>query len=239
MNSKNTIAGAELTKSMHHIDKLATKHRALDHHWSGLGADPRQSDHLFKHHLTRLRHIYKHHVSHDVTVEPSTALEDRAKLHMLAVTKLYGKDGLLSTANSEQDLVREIGWDDDVGLPSRRNPIGSKVKLMMAQSKAKALGGSQQSLDLGDGSTNALGSTVSIKKTLRKNRCVDFNITEEDVIVLGKYRLNDYQSQVYEEFLHILRGMDPYDVSSMLSDITSEIKELNSLDAYSGIENIV
>jgi hypothetical protein len=225
-------------KRIRQIRKLEDEHHALDHHWNGLALDARYSDHMFKHHIARLRSIYKHHVSADINVDKNTALEENAKLHMSAVTKLYGIDGIRTQQSDEKSMLRELGWSDDVCVPSHRSSVGNKVKTMMLKAKTAALGSSSSGFNdlqapgrLTD--SDAVFSTRP-KKTLRK-RCNDPDITEEDVILLGKYRLNENESSVLGDFVSMLRRLGPYDVHSVIEDIMTELKETNSLDAYGGI----
>jgi hypothetical protein len=234
-------------KRIRQIRKLEDEHHALDHHWNGLALDARYSDHMFKHHIARLRAIYKHHVSPEMNVEGHTGMEDRAKLHMPAVTKLFGVDGIQAQVSDEKATLRELGWSDDVGVPTVRSAVSNKIRLMMQKGKAslaRTNGPPSSGLDDGHVPTKSsadfeamqAANTFRPRRTLRK-RCSDPEITDEDVILLGKYRLSSKDHHVYSEFVHMLRRLDHYDVNSVIEDVWADLKESNRRVGYSGLES--
>ena len=45
-----------------------------------------------------------------------------------------------------------------------------------------------------------------------RNRCLDDSLSEEDVILMGMYRMNKKQSVVYDKFVDMLSTFDRFDV---------------------------
>ena len=52
----------------------------------------------------------------------------------------------------------------------------------------------------------------------RRSRCDDEELTEEDLIMLGMYRLNSRQAEIYKQFVRMLVNFDPHDQAKIVED---------------------
>lgn len=227
------------------IDLLAQLHRPLEEHWSnahGLGLDPKGSDHLYKHHITRLRKIYKDHVHEDSIPTPHRNL-----ISVAPVTQLYGWDGLKSkAANTPEKLhTREEKWVNDVQLNTKREqkmkaqkkpPLPWKASSGIDISSDAAVSTSIQSPKSSVGRKDVKIQHSTSKKS-KKYRCLNPNLSHEDLIMLGLYRFNEHQSTVYDSFVEMLLEFDPEDVLRILEDVVHDVKSSTDMQGYCGFDH--
>jgi len=90
------------------INLLTELHRPLEEHWkNGAYLDAKGSDHLYKHHISRLREIY---TSHQLDPSISTKPPDDIA-NVIPVTQLYGTKGILTGKIEKTFKIREDRWD--------------------------------------------------------------------------------------------------------------------------------
>lgn len=51
----------------------------------------------------------------------------------------------------------------------------------------------------------------------RKHRCYDISLSDEELIMKGIYRLNEYQDEIYRNFIEMLSSFDEFDKVNFIS----------------------
>lgn len=90
------------------INLLTELHRPLEEHWKNDPyLDAKGSDHLYKHHVSRLREIYtSHQLDPTINIKPPDDL-----INVIPVTQLYGTRGILTPKIYKTFKSREDRWD--------------------------------------------------------------------------------------------------------------------------------
>lgn len=232
------------------IKLLADLHRPLEEHWASsagviLGLDAKGSDHLFKHHITRLREIYRNHQHED-----SIPTVHRGLINTSPVTQLYGINGL-KTSTPEwvgRERNRESRWNDDVQVSTNRDVKESQRK--KKTQPIKSLLPSRESRSKNIQSPSGIDASISSQRsqerlrtssveTVKKIRyqCHNEGISDEDVILLGMYRLNEKQRKIYDSFVGMLMEFDPHDIMKIMEDAINDVNVSGGLDSYGGFES--
>ncbi len=179
------------------LSQLKKLHRPLEEHWSIQGfLDPEGSDICYKNHLARLQSIYAHH-KFDVDGPPS-------QVNMSPMTLMYGRQGLLTSEGGPKKekkiQAREAGWVENHQKYSALSPEKTLVRQSRSShGRAVSKRAAEEKAELEEQMANA------------NHRC-DEDISKEELIMLGLYKLDDQQKQVYDAFAEMLRGFDGHDM---------------------------
>ena len=80
-------------------------------------------------------------------------------------------------------------------------------------------------------------STSAIKT--RRSRCNKKDITDRDLIIIGQYRFNEEQLNIYNKFTEMLTEFDEFDIKNILEDAWKDSLMNTRLENYGGtmVEN--
>lgn len=259
--SSTSIPKSFMQKQKEDIILLEELHRPLEEHWavkSKFGLDPKNSDYIYKHHVTHLEDIYQNHKF--IVKEPPTVLV------MSPVSQLYGVNGLKSNLpeQKEKEKSKEAKWvsnfqkynvldevhDNEKKADRKYFPNGPIVK----SSSQPALNSSRP---MASSNTAPASNVTSMspsrnKKRLDSNRsnqeedgsgaipvhqtrCAKTDMTPLDLIMFGMYKLNPRQEEIYNKFVEMLTEFSDFDKESIIDDaLHDSIARDVTMDDYGG-----
>eukprot|EP01035_Chromulina_nebulosa_P032691 gene32691-43690_t len=192
-------------KQKQQIDLLKELHRPLEEHWNhckpstkGDKLDPIGSDKMFKHHIARLQDIY---INRKFTIAKPFQV-----VTVSPMTHLYGPRGNRSRSSSP------IGHSNSrfnlKDSSSGENRTSAEFSQQSQSQPQQSLQQTQQQLyDLN-----------------QRNKCVDPSVSQEQLLMLGMYRLTPEQEAVYQQFVSLLSSFETID---MVAPITAMLAILN------------
>ena len=204
----------------------------------------------YKQHITRLKEIYINH--------KSNFLSAKGKFHLSRKigVALYGRNGLKQDERYLQDWQekRENSWNDEVHIQSLRWQFkyrgDAPSSIFVINSNDKLYGEWKKKYLKTSTQISGELPTADIQKNANKVdnfftkdnsddirfRCLDEEMPEIDVVMLGLYRLDEEQFLLYTDFINMLLDFDYFDVTKIIKDIQSNYKLSNNLVFYSGAD---
>ena len=254
------------------IKLLTDLHHPLeDHRKNARDCDAKGSDHLYKHHVTRLRDVY-------VTTPPKPS-PPKEMANPPVITQLYGVTGLKTKRLTNKKLLssREAKWnsriivkdyDKDLDKPRhitmspspstlRRSESPNPSRPSTANARMMQTTQSLNNLEISrynsDSESEAGKKTKKSKKMLekqrllaeeaaeeeekqRRNKCTKKGMANEDITIIGLYRMSDEQQEIYHKFTKMLSQFDDFDVKNILSDVAKDVAKSTLLDDYGGTQ---
>jgi len=249
------------------IALLTELHRPLEDHWrNSKECDAQGSDHLYKHHVTRLKDIY---TNHEFKVG-----SPKEMANMSPMTQLFGISGLLGDMTLQKKSQRESGWktpfitaeeymDDkkytpnSIRRPIHESPTGrsmspdgwnqqvtrgrERVRPSSARSHGRPDSASSNRPRSASRPTSASrpisasrSNKVSLEKTNQRYSCNKRNMPAEDITIIGLYKLDDRQLEIYKQFTEMLSTFDDFDMKNILQDAQNDASAMSLLTNYSG-----
>lgn len=191
-------------------------------HWSVnniFGLDAKNSDYIYKHHLTRLEDIYVRH---------KFQVSDPPKIYVLSpLTQLYGVDGLESNLPGKRlkQKARESKWVDNftkysalsdsfnianVKRPNSTNGLQDSQNFSKIHQNHDEIGFEEDSI-VQDMLPN---DTTKPKVLSSSRRARQEKLSHQELIMLGLYKFNPQQEEIYNKFIEMLSEFDAYDMVS-------------------------
>lgn len=181
-------------------------------HWSlktKFGLDAKESDYIYKHHISRLEGVYAHH--HFQVKSPN-------KMHKMSpVSQLYGIKGIKSTLPGQvrREKNREKRWVGNFqkykGL-EEGDPFSSRPPRPHSASSQRSQS-SRYDRDLDSEAGYNLEKDEHENDHLDSLRLITHDdITSSDMLMLNLYRLNPQQKVVFDEFVDMLKSFDVHDM---------------------------
>jgi hypothetical protein len=236
------------------IALLVELHRPLEEHWKASGTvdlDPKGSDHIYKHHVTRLKEIYTNHKL-DTSIGGSAPPQ---AMFTTPVTMLYGNNGLMTKNIESTHPIRESKWNNRIILnenlshtddpekkendrpmsanrdrpmsANRDRPVSANRDRPMSANRDRPMSANR---DRFTNTTKDISSNNRIRNNFRKGksksnlekelqdernrrfRCVNDDVATEDLIMVGLYRFNPQQLEIFNQFTAMLSSFDEYDM---------------------------
>eukprot|EP00598_Pedospumella_elongata_P009198 CAMPEP_0184999548 /NCGR_PEP_ID=MMETSP1098-20130426/65824_1 /TAXON_ID=89044 /ORGANISM="Spumella elongata, Strain CCAP 955/1" /LENGTH=298 /DNA_ID=CAMNT_0027526561 /DNA_START=49 /DNA_END=945 /DNA_ORIENTATION=- len=221
------------------ITLLEELHRPLEEHWSvktKFGLDAKSSEYIYKHHITRLEDIYTNHKTHNQNVP--------GLLYMSPVSQLYGMNGLNVDDNPEKQRKKEQKWVSNFqkhaflseggdreheGEKNKTNKSGSYSPGRLRNSHSA--GSSRHDKRKMDTESDSADNRNT------RSKCFDPHVSKEDLLMMGLYRLNDEQEDIYRRFVDMVSTFDEFDRANILNDARKDAhNEEELLEGYGGTE---
>jgi len=238
------------------IVSLREKVNRLNQHWStgltGVPLDAFNSDEIYKHHLHRLKKVY---TEHELPAEMD--FRQFKPVMMTApgpITQLYGYNGLLRLSPrtlERTERMREQGWNSSFSTPAeaavnvlrRRDrsdespsESGRKVHSPKPSSSTPSPPRIRQTQKREkDNSTKSFDAVHAGMERI-SHRSNDPDLSEEELILRGLYRLNKNEETVYNQFVEMLSNYDRYDMLNIINDVFRDAQNSTQLSKYGGIE---
>jgi hypothetical protein len=203
------------------IKQYTRKRHALSDHWSNcvsVNLNQPNSDHTYKNHITRLRGIYQHKSNEFSNASLLKNSKPSTK------TLLYGVNGLCTKLPSrEKTTDREKNWCDDVNLNRASWNKGNSSKNFNHDINPSNVDGNDQS-----------GPQIVLPES-SLYRCDNDMIDDDELVVLGKYRMNERNIQLYADFIEMLSSYDQHDMFLILKDLVNDVENADKLRYYGGV----
>jgi hypothetical protein len=217
------------------ITLLTDLNRPLEEHWSlktKFGLDAKESDYIYKHHVSRLENVYAHH--HFQVKSPP-------KMHTMSpVSQLYGIKGLRSTlpGHARREKNREKRWVDNFqkykGL-EEGDPFSSRPPRPHSASSHRSLPNHDIDLDSEAGFDFEADDEESDHHGPLRLVTHD-GMSSTDILMLNLYHLNPQQRVVFDQFVDLLKSFDVHDMINIIEDVIQIADTDDILDDYDGID---
>lgn len=204
--------------------------------WSGVSSlhlDAQISNTRYKLHLARLVDVYLGNAKKF----NDTHIGDRifaGEKYQRVVGQRYA-DRLQPQMEKSKLQKRELGWNSRSYIYHSLEESQEQHKAVSGTSRA-----SNQEVSRSNDCFQTLRPSSSSQTATQRHRHLEIdmdgsaNMSEQDLILNGKYRLNSHHRRRYDDFVNTLAEFDPHDMVKVVEDALNEACERTLLDAYGG-----
>lgn len=244
----------QATTLQERIITLEDLHRPLEEHWSlaktKAGLDPRNSDFIYKHHITRLEDIYANQ-------QPHLSASPTSYLAMTPVTQLYGVTGLKThlPGGEERKKDKEEKWvmnfqkyrfleekqhDETLKLQRVNSELAREQQRERSPARPQrplTASGTSSSQHKRHGNYQEEEDSLQHQESHIKKRALNGNLSAQELIMLGMYKFNEEQEEIYNKFVKMLTEFDAHDQQNVVSDAFHDAQSDGMLADYGGTDH--